>query len=372
MTLASRSLLVVRAASAVVVAALAVGSHTAADAPTPAPPVRYQVYDLGPLPKIADDVALGINDADDVVCWVKAGDNVRAEIASAAGGTALELPAGYRNAVGRGVNKQGQVVGWANTSGNPVDSLSTTRAFLFDGKTVRVLPTLGGRDSRGMAVNDRGEVAGVADRADGSRHAFLFHGNAMMDLPPLAGASFSEAFAVNNSGVAAGVSTTSTDAKHAVLWRDGKPLDLGALPGGRDSGAFAINDRGDAVGYSESPHGYHAVLFHAGKPLDLGTLGGDPSEASGINNRGDIVGSSSLARFGRHGFLWTAGRIWDLNALINRNTGWTIVRAYAVNDRRDIACVARWTTPADFNGHAPAPGEHALLLRVRISTDAAI
>jgi probable HAF family extracellular repeat protein len=57
--------------------------------------------------------------------------------------------------------------------------------------------TLGGAGSYGAAISNSGLVAGCADRADGTAHAFVYANGEMRDLGPGC------ALAVNNVGVVA-------------------------------------------------------------------------------------------------------------------------------------------------------------------------
>ena len=71
---------------------------------------------------------------------------------------------------------------------------------------------------------------------------------------------------------------------------------------------------------------------------DLGTLGGTYSFANSINNHNLVVGSSNvLGDAGSHAFLYTDGRMTDLNSLIDPASGWTIHDAYDINDFGQIA-----------------------------------
>ncbi len=315
---------------------------------------RYAVTDLGALPYLADDVAMDINAGGQVSLWVAVQPPgvVHAALWSGQDVQDLGSPVGCPNSVARGVNDAGQAAGWTSTSANPVDSLATVRAAVYDHGRTRELGTLGGRDSRAFALNAAGQVVGVADTAGGHRHAFLAAGDALTDLGTLPGGGFSQAYAINRSGHIAGVSDSRTPEKRAVLWRGGRIMDLGTLPGGRTSSARALNSRDQAAGYSECPDGYHAALWADGQVRDLGTLGGQPSAAYGLNDREDVVGVSSLSGAGRHAFLWHGGRLIDLNSLIRPDLGWVLTRADAINDRGQIVCV----------GDGPGRPPHALLL----------
>jgi probable HAF family extracellular repeat protein len=71
---------------------------------------------------------------------------------------------------------------------------------------------------------------------------------------------------------------------------------------------------------------------------DLGTLGGD-SVAWGISNNGEIVGGSYLANGSEHGFLFTDGKMIDLNTLLSPSVAslYTVAVADGINSRGQIA-----------------------------------
>ena len=77
-------------------------------------------------------------------------------------------------------------------------------------------------------------------------------------LPPFPGDPDGAAVAINHRGEVAGIYGTCDQAvgrfsaKHAVLWRDGKVTDLGNLGGAAWNTPFAINNDGDMVGFSRA------------------------------------------------------------------------------------------------------------------------
>jgi probable HAF family extracellular repeat protein len=65
---------------------------------------------------------------------------------------------------------------------------------------------------------------------------------------------------------------------------------------------------------------------------DLGTFGGSSSYGRDINNLGQVVGQSDMPDGIRHAFLYTDGRMLDLNSLISPVDGWTLGYACGISD----------------------------------------
>jgi len=76
-----------------------------------------------------------------------------------------------------------------NDRGEVTGEASSHHAFRFNGKVIEDLGTLGG-DSRGVAINNSGQVAGVYFTLAGTTHGFLSSpGAAMIDIGTLGGTS---------------------------------------------------------------------------------------------------------------------------------------------------------------------------------------
>jgi probable HAF family extracellular repeat protein len=301
----------------------------------------YTIDDLGQLPAIADDVTVSLNRDGAVAYWGGTTGTVHAMLWQNGDATTIDEVPGYLNSIAHAINGHRDVAGWMNTSGNLVDSLSTTQGFVWHRGRVHILPGLGGRDSYVFGLNDKGTAVGTANLANGARHAFEMSVSKITDLGTLASGKSSAAYAVNNVGKIVGAADIDGKANHAVLWVHGKIEDLGTLPHGVMSSARAVNDRGQIAGFGDTPDGIHAFLYTGGAMQDLGTLGDSPSEASGINNRGEVVGASNLGGGKRHAFLWRDGQMIDLNALQPQGSGWVLLNAFTINDRGQIVCSGR-------------------------------
>lgn len=305
-------------------------------------PVRYTVTDLGKLPHVADEVSLKVNDAGQVSGWADAGDGViHACLWTKSVPKDLGTLTGFMSSMARGLNRQGQAVGWCVASKNLGDSLAATHASLFSRGKVVDLGTLGGRDSKAFGINSAGWIVGVSQVSPAVRHAFLYKNGKMTDLGSLQGGTFSLAYDINDQGQIVGIAETAAHAVHGFLWQNGKMADLGALPDGQSSLAYTLNNQGQIAGSAETKNEYHAVWKTGGPWIDLGTLGSDPASVRGINAKGRLVGASNLSTVLRHAFLYAQVRLLDLNTLIPAHSDWTLLAADSINSFDQIACVAR-------------------------------
>jgi len=152
-------------------------------------------------------------------------------------------------------------------------------AFLWENGVTTPLATLGGTNAEVGAINNRGELAGVAETAtrDPKCPAGVAPGGTgpqvldyeaviwgpakgeIHELPPLAGDTVGYALWINDNGQAVGMSGTCANTQlpplaagaHAVLWENGVAIDLGNLGGtanpallGVGNAAFSINNHG--------------------------------------------------------------------------------------------------------------------------------
>jgi probable HAF family extracellular repeat protein len=313
--------------------------HKANAKPALPPPPSFTIQDLGVLPFIADEVLPGLSDTGKVCFWKNRQDAVEGAVWSHGKVQNLGSIAGYPSTMPHAINAGGEIAGWAATSANSVDSRAVTRACVWRSNTLTLLGTLGGKNSQAFGINSHNIVVGVAQCADGSRHAFMAKNKSLHDLGTLPGGTFSQAYGINAAGHIVGVSNSTRPFKHAVSWRAGQIHDLGLLPGGTTSSAQAINSRDQIAGYADTPNETHAFLYTQGKMHDLGTLGEDPSNAFALNDQGQVVGISGFGPDQDHAFLWQKGTLFDLNKLIAPSSPWILVQACAINNHGQIVCV---------------------------------
>jgi probable HAF family extracellular repeat protein len=224
-----------------------------------------------------------------------------------------------------------------------------------DGITT-VLPTLGGNNGVANQVNNRGQVAGVAETTTlpppclgPGGEPVVWDNGVIQDLRVLPGDLAGVALAINDNGEAAGFSANCSTF-HALLWRDGAITDLGSLGGTAFSLASAINNRGEVAGQSDLPGDTtsHAFLWRKGAMTDLGALPGDfSSNALGINSKTQIIGVSSDIYGNTRAFLWKRGTMIDLNNLIPAGSPWFLFEVDSINSRGEIVGGAFNTTTSE-------------------------
>ena len=216
--------------------------------------------------------------------------------------------------------------------------------------TVTKLPSLHGTQSRGMAINTQGWVAGWSNMPDGTRRAALWKDGVLTPIDPLGGPSSTVPWpGLNDAGVVVGISQTgdpdplhedwscelggfllqSTDLIcRGFVWQNDQARELPAL-GGNHTFAAGVNQRGDVVGWAETA--VHDPTCVDAQVLQFRAAVWDPkdgsngkikvralrpfgdnsaSAATAINDAGQVVGISgdcdqSVGRFSaRHAVLW--------------------------------------------------------------------
>ena len=253
------------------------------------------------------------------------------------------------------INSGGWITG--NSQNSEIDpfipGLPEVRAVLWKGGTIKDLGTLGGSQSFSQAINDHGQIIGLAlnDIPDPYSYFYEFlylspngtqtrafvwdEKDGMQDIGTLGGP---DAFpsVINQRGQVAGFSyinsipneTTGLPTFHPFLWEKGKGMkDLGSFGGTQTASVNGLNERGEVVGGLLLPGNQinHPFLWDGAKLVDLiaPPFGGPgPGEASWINETGEVVGGASLPtlcpnepRYIQHAFLWRNGTITDLGAL---------------------------------------------------------
>ena len=288
------------------------------------------------------------------------------------------------------INSNGLIAGNSqNGEFDPViPGLPELRAVIWKNGKIRDLGTLGGSSSFSQAVNDRGQVTGLALNDMPDPFSFYYQyfyclpfqicpANAtetrgfvwdekdgMQDIGTLGGPDAFPSL-INQHGQVAGFSytdstpqpTTGFPTLHPFLWEKGKGMkDLGSLGGTNTASINGLNERGEVVGGALLAGDVinHPFLWDGEKLIDLVAppFGGSADgEAFWINEAGEVVGiapipapcpGSTPPREASHAFLWRHGVITDLGAL----PGSPISQANFINSRSQIVGDSM---PCDFS-----------------------
>lgn len=257
--------------------------------------------------------------------------------------------------------------------------------------------TLGGTDSRGSGINNRGWVAGFSEGpGDATVRAALWRRGSLTDLGTLGGPSSRVPWpGVNDRGMVVGISHTAAldslneewscergnflpdtnprQVCRGFVWQHGVMHELPTL-GGTHGFAAGINDRGQVVGWAETAvhdptcTGVQVLQFRAvmweprkGTTQELPPFPGDSTSAAvAINNRGQAVGISgdcdqAVGRFSAlHAVLWDDGTVTEIPNL----GGVTWHTPQSINQAGDVVGFSNPPGPGDPEGEFIA---HAFL-----------
>lgn len=218
-------------------------------------------------------------------------------------------------------------------------------AVLWDRGKVTDLGTLGGIYSEAEALNNRGEVVGIADDSSDNPLPFIWSRGAMRAVP---GVAKGYAFGIDDLGWVVGISFGADWFARAFLY-DGQTLTYLTSDPSVYSDARAINNRGQVVGSMRTGDGTHAYIWERGTLTELPSLGGNDDAAFGINDWGDVVGKSSDG-VAAHAVLWDRHGVVDLgvNELFGQGTDSI---ALSINNRREIVGVNDLIAPVQGHTH---------------------
>jgi probable HAF family extracellular repeat protein len=233
--------------------------------------------------------------------------------------------------LGKAVNNAGQVTGLADIG------VFDRFAFVYsNGQLTRI-----GEISSGNGINNAGQITGAA-----GGHAIIYSNGQLADLGTLGGLS-SQGYAINDAGQVTGYSSTSAGDSHAFVYSNGQMKDLGTLAGDRISYGTSISNTGQVTGYSYTlsfpTTRLHAFLYSDGQMSDLGTLGGLSSQGLGINDAGQVTGYAQTLPGVSHAFVYEKGQMTDLGTL----TGFGSSQGNGINKAGQV--VGYSTTSAEIN-----------------------
>ena len=357
---------------------------------------QFTIQDLGTLPNLPACNATALSQSGNVVgyCTSSTGQNLLLNAPTThvflySNGVMTDLnittpPSAFPTAV----NDSGTVVG-GDVMLSLLSESATASPFIYqNGMSQSILGSL--QSLLPLGLNNAGQMVGTSIQVNTSSLNFFINSKAFLD--PLASGvptqltfsgGTSAAFGINASGVIAGASgQPNLTGVTPLLWQQNlMPQALPLLSGFEQEIATSVNDSGVAAGtafelnfteLSDPTASAHAVLFNSGSVTDLGVLPLDASSmALGINNSGSVVGFSSskapdftlhLAAYlyppanNYHAFLYSGGKMYNLNNLLVNGTGWQLSFATQINNAGQIVGSGLFQGPNGGNV------QHAFLL----------
>lgn len=273
---------------------------------------------LSPLPGGYDSYAAGVNNKGQVAGWAENGIhdptcNAPGQVLqfeAVIWGPKLDhitqLPPypGDPDSAATAINDKGQVVGISGLCSNAVGGASAEHALLWENGVPTNLGNIGGGAwNTPVALNNQGEVVGFANSSGDqnaalSPAAFIWtQATGMQALPLLSGDTNSIAFDINEKGQVVGQSVGATF--RAFLYEDGMMLDLNALIQPDSSlyltNAQGINDRGEIAGTALDTATGAVVAFLA-VPAYGGVSEADSSKGRSEENSGKVAPSATVRR----------------------------------------------------------------------------
>ena len=268
------------------------------------------------------------------------------------------------------INNIGEIVGTSSQDG----LVPQSRAVKWDAvAAIEDLGTLGGTDAWAVAINDSGQITGVALDVDGKQDGFRYDpGVGMFDIGGLGsnagvyprdinaggdvvGGSFyfgmqvgflytdADGIQINTPATTSAARTTTAINDHADVAVFSSARSWISGPGGDwIDGAYptALNNSGVATGSSD-PFGHGGELFRFTPGIGSEFLGqlsaGLHTIGNDVNETGLIVGRADLADGTTRAIVYNdVDGIIDLNHLISPNSEWVLTAANGLNDAGQI------------------------------------
>ena len=269
-----------------------------------------------------------------------------------------------RNGEVRALNDAGQVTGYRQ-----VDT-GQFRGFVTTDAGVVALPSLGGRSDQPRDLNNAGVVVGSMLNSEGRNRAAVWTTDGVTDLGVLApGHLNSSAIAINNRGEVAGISGS-----RGFIWSQAEGMrDIGDLGG--SVVVTSLNDAGWVIGMADlGDSGPTAYVYDGVTMTPFGPLGrGMPFLRTipwAINLAGVLVGESQDDNGDLTAFVRRDAEMLALQTLIDPALGWDLRAAYDINDAGQITGEGFVNgqrrgfvlTPIASTAAVPEPGVWALMI----------
>ncbi len=203
---------------------------------------------------------------------------------------------------------------------------------------VTVLPSINGAFMRATAINDRGQVVGFSQRSGDSRLFLWDREHGMRDL----GLTGRGTMDINNRGQISGSVQDANGVEQAFFWDPNSGVCLLGTLGGSSSWANAINDRGWIVGgYQLDKNNQRAFLWDQTHGMrNLGPAGGTFRLAWTLNDANQAVvfdaGGTFIVRMDEQGVVQTCDRL-PIQGLPRMNNSGRVVGVTRVTQDESVA-----------------------------------
>ncbi len=202
-----------------------------------------------------------------------------------------------------GANERGQIAGFSAIL-DPATSRYTYESFVYTDGVFAPVAVPGARLTDALAINGRGDVAGIYEDGRGTHGFVRTAGGELATVDP-PGAAYAYAVAINDAGQVAGYyDEAGTPGTHGFVRDPGRGIATFDYPGARYTLVAAINGRGQVAGTAWGTV-RHAFVYERGAlaTVDLPGAVARWTVVSGINDAGQIVGRYGDAAGRTHGFV---------------------------------------------------------------------
>jgi probable HAF family extracellular repeat protein len=262
----------------------------------------------------------------------------------------IELPSGFISAEVTGINRSGEIAGWASRTGSdrPLAFRTSRDKFLL----------LSEKAAKAAALNDSGSIAGESEN-----RLALWRERRMQPLGDCCGGIV---HAVNDRGQVVGQANDANGHYRAFLWDAAQGLRSIGPPDAAMSTALAVNEAGHILIETFTPNAVY--LREEGKLVRVDLAPDVPSQPLALNHCDLIVGEFGAASDFYHAFIWDrAHGFRDLNRLIEVGSGWNFESAVDINDRGEIIGLGDHENEEDA-GFLLVPGEKSAAKTTRRSS----
>lgn len=191
--------------------------------------------------------------------------------------------------------------------------------------------------ARGLCscLNNKGEVVGYGEDADGVRKIFIYSNDEFTELDHPAGwRDYVEAIAINNNGEVLGNGMKEIGIPQGFMYSNGNYTEI--LPDGwKEAAARDMNDRGEVVGNGINANRVKiGFLFSNGNYTELMSNWWIDADILNINNNGEVVGIGLEGVTDPYFYFYSNGNYTELPRPLGYKN--YMIRGLDLNDNGDL------------------------------------